>query len=275
MRTPFLTRRGFIVGGAATFLPNIGRTATPGCTLAAEQEEGPYYVEDEKLRQDITEGHPGMPLRLRVALVDARSCAPLANAAVDIWHCNASGVYSGFTSANPDGGGRGFGPPPGRGFGPPPDGFGPPPGRGRSRQIDETRFLRGVQITNKEGVAQFTTIYPGWYAGRTIHIHLKAHVGGSGDPFSAGHVAHTGQMFFPEDLTERIAKLEPYSKRLSVHRTTQDEDQIFRSQHGTQSILAMERLPEGYAGMITMAIDPEATPAPVGIGGRGGRGRPF
>jgi protocatechuate 3,4-dioxygenase beta subunit len=267
MRIPFLTRRGFIVGGAASFLPSIGRAATPGCTLTAEQEEGPYYVEDEKLRQDIAEERPGMPLRLRIALVDARSCAPLTNAAVDTWHCDASGVYSGFTSANPDGGGRGFGPPP--------DGFGPPPGRGRSRQIDATRFLRGVQVTNRDGVAQFTTIYPGWYAGRTIHIHLKAHVGVSGDPYSAGHVAHTGQVFFPEDLTEKIAKLEPYAKRLSVHRTTQDEDQIFRSQHGVQSIAAMEKWQDGYGATITMAIDPEATPAPVGIGGRGGRGRPF
>ncbi len=160
-----------------------------------------------------------------------------------------------------------------------------PGGRGRGpRQIDNTRFLRGVQLTNKDGLAQFTTVYPGWYSGRAIHIHLKAHLGGTADPYSTGHVAHTGQLFFPEDLTERVAKLEPYSTRLAIHRTTQAEDQIFNSQHGSGVMLAMERIgkrsdEEGFVATITLAVDQAATPAPVGIGGggrgRGGPGRPF
>jgi len=300
-----LTRRGFVA--AAALIPAIGRPDSPSCTLTGEQEEGPYYVADERLRQDITEGKPGVPLQLRVALVDSKTCRPLPNAALDIWHCDASGVYSGFTAESPDGGpgggrgpGRGRGPGPG---GPPPDfdpdGFGPPPppgafgpggpggpgGRGRGpRQIDPTRFLRGVQLTNKDGLAQFTTVYPGWYSGRAIHIHLKAHLGETADPYSTGNVAHTGQLFFPEDLTERIAKLEPYSKRLGIHRTTQAEDHVFTEQHGSGVMLAMERIgkrsdAEGFVATITLAVDPAATPAPVGIGGggrgRGGPGRPF
>jgi protocatechuate 3,4-dioxygenase beta subunit len=304
-----LTRRGFVATAAAALIPAIGRPDSPTCTLTGEQEEGPYYVPDEKLRQDITEGKPGVPLQLRVALVDSRTCRPLANAALDIWHCDALGVYSGFTGESPDGGpGGGRGPGRGRGAGPggpppdfDPDGFGPPPpgafgpggpggpgGRGRgSRQIDPTRFLRGVQITNKDGLAQFTTVYPGWYSGRAIHIHLKAHLVGvsaAGDPYSSGHVAHTGQLFFPEDLTERIAKLEPYSKRLGVHRTTQAEDHVFTEQHGSGVMLAMERIgkrsdTDGFVATIRLAVDAAATPPPVGMGGggrgRGGPGRPF
>jgi protocatechuate 3,4-dioxygenase beta subunit len=291
-----LTRRGFVAAAAAALIPSVGRPSTPSCTLTHEQEEGPYYVEDEKLRQNITEGKPGVPVQLRIALVDSRSCAPLANAALDIWHCDALGVYSGFTAESPDGGpgggrGRGPGGPPpdfeGDGFGPPP---GPPPGgfggRGRGpREIDKTRFLRGVQLTDKDGLAQFATVYPGWYSGRAIHIHIKAHIvggshsGSASDPYSSGHVAHTGQLFFPEGLTERVAKLEPYSKRLGVHRTTQSEDHVFNSQHGSGVMLNIERLSkrseaDGFLATITLAVDPEATPGPVGVGGRG-RGGPM
>jgi len=79
-----LTRRGFVATAAAALIPAIGRSDNPSCTLTGEQEEGPYYVPDEKLRHDITEGKPGVPLQLRVALVDSRTCRPLANAALDI-----------------------------------------------------------------------------------------------------------------------------------------------------------------------------------------------
>jgi len=92
-------------------------------------------------------------------------------------------------------------------------------------------------MTNKQGVAEFLTVYPGWYAGRTIHIHLKAHVG--------GHVSHTGQLYFPEDVTEQIAKMEPYANHSNVHRTLQREDHIFTQQGGAQSMMKLERLQKG------------------------------
>ena len=87
--------------------------AAPACTLMAEQEEGPYYIDGSTLRQDLTEGRPGLAVRLRVALLDAKGCAPLEGAALDIWHCDALGVYSGFTTSSPDGRGGPGGPPPG------------------------------------------------------------------------------------------------------------------------------------------------------------------
>jgi protocatechuate 3,4-dioxygenase beta subunit len=274
------TRRGLLLGAAALLSPK-GFANTPACVLASEQEEGPYYVDGAKFRPDITEGKPGVPVQLRVALVDARRCSPLTGAALDIWHCDAGGVYSGFTSSNPDGpgpGGRGPGPggpppPPPDGAalfrpGMPPPGFGPGP-RG-SRKIDETRFLRGIQMTDEQGLAEFTTLYPGWYAGRAIHIHLKVHLGGDhrADLYRGGHVSHTGQLFFPEDITANVAKIQPYAKRLTVHRTTQEEDQIFRSQHGGSSLVRLERIrkgsdAEGFVATVTLAVDPDATPAPV------------
>jgi len=258
-----VTRRGFLMSSGAALGASRIIAATPSCALTPEQEQGPYYIDTGNLRVDLTEGKPGVPLKLRIALVDAKDCAPLARAAVDIWHCDAAGVYSGF-AAGGRGRGRGpGGPPPG---GPPPEfggqGFGPPP----ARISNEARFLRGVQVTNAAGLVEFTTIYPGWYEGRTIHIHLKVHAG--------GHVSHTGQLFLPEEITEDVARLEPYARRAGVYRTTQAEDMVFRGQHGASSMLALTRLQNGsnaggFRAAATLAVNPEATPAPVGIGGRG------
>jgi protocatechuate 3,4-dioxygenase beta subunit len=265
-----LSRRTFLIAAGIAATPLAALSANPACTLTSEQEEGPYYIDDETLRRDITENRPGVPLILAVRLVDAKRCSPLRNAALDIWHCDALGVYSGFTAGGPDGG-RG-GPPGGRGRRP----GGPPP----SRQTDATRFLRGVQISDEGGLTEFSTVYPGWYSGRTIHIHGKVHIGGeAAKKYSGGHVAHTGQFFFPEDLTERISRLPPYAKRLDVERTTQTEDHVFNDQHGSACMLNIERLgktdQEGFLATVTLAIDTEATPAAVdGFGGRGPGGPP-
>jgi len=249
--------------------------STPGCTLAAEQETGPYYLDDRLLRQNVTEGKPGLPVRLRIALMDARRCGPLAGAALDIWQCDALGVYSGFTAAGPNGRGRrrGMGPPPGPGGPDFPGRMGPP----APRSTDATRFLRGVQLTDRQGMAEFATIYPGWYVGRCIHIHLKVRIGGrtADGTYTGGHVSHTGQLFFPEEVTEEVAKLEPYARRLEVERTRQSEDGVFNGQHGAASLVTLDRVTPhsnagGFVATVTLAVDPEATPAPVGPGGRRG-----
>jgi len=266
-----LNRRSFVIAGAAILssTPRLLKAA-PGCTLTPEAEEGPYYVDYLKARADVTEGRPGVPLKLRIAIVDAKRCEPLKDAAVDIWHCDAGGVYSGFTAnGGGDNAGRGFGLPQAGGPGGRGGRGGPggPGGRGRGPS-DETRFLRGIQLTNNQGIAEFATIYPGWYAGRTIHIHLKVHLGGNAatEKYAAGHVSHTGQLFLPEDITEQIAKMEPYLKHSTVHRTLHSEDNIFMRQGGKQTLMTLDRLQNGsnsggFLADIVVAVNPDATPA--------------
>ena len=181
-----------------------------GCVLAPEQTEGPYYLDDHKVRRNITEGRPGTPLTLRLGVLDVSSCKPIKGAAVDIWHCDAGGVYSG-TSV---------------------------------QGTDEDRFLRGIQRTDDKGIALFRTIYPGWYQGRTVHIHVMVHIG--------GNVVHTGQLYFPDALTATVYRRSPYSRRPS--RTTRNAaDSIYRN-GGKRSTLKLTKSGSGYLGAITMGV---------------------
>jgi hypothetical protein len=128
--------------------------ATSSCVLTPELTEGPYWLDDELLRTNITEGQAGIPFNLSITVKDITSCLPIANAFVDIWHCNATGAYSGF------GGNSGAG-------------QGGPGGMGGSGPSTNETFLRGIAVTDADGVATFETIQPGWYQGRTPHIHIK------------------------------------------------------------------------------------------------------
>lgn len=208
-------------GVAASAGPAGVASGAVGCVLSPEQTEGPYYIPDEKIRRDITEGRPGAPLRLRILVVDVSSCKPIKGAAVDIWHCDAGGVYSGFDSESPPSGGG-----------------------ERVEPTDDLPFLRGVQRTDARGVATFQTIYPGWYRGRTVHIHVKVHVG--------GNVVHTGQIYFPDALTDSVFETAPYSERpdRDVRNAT---DFVYRN-GGRNSMLRVRRSGAGYAGTITMGV---------------------
>ncbi|MGV2289137.1 intradiol ring-cleavage dioxygenase [Trinickia sp. YCB016] len=244
------------------------------CRLTAEQEVGPYYLEDNLLRSDITEGKAGVPLTLDIAIIDKRHCAPLANAIVDIWHCDALGVYSGFTKL----GGNQPAPAPAPTVppGPPPAGWGdashgfahdgPPPGPPpQSMPTDKLTFLRGIQRTDNRGNVTFRTIVPGLYAGRTNHIHFKVRVQ---DTSLAGeHVSHVGQVFFSEELMVRLMRADPY-RRNTVARTTQSEDPVFAHQHGDAAIartsaLHGEAYEQGMRAQVIAVVDPDATPQPV------------
>ena len=253
------------------------------CKLNAEQEEGPFYIADELFRSNLVEDKPGVPLSLRIVLLDAHSCQPLAHAIVDIWHCDAMGLYSGFTKQNgmgpggfPAGGPPGGGPPPGfdpehAGGGPGPE-MGPPP---KSHPTDKMTFLRGIQRTDSEGAVAFTTVFPGFYMGRTNHIHFKVRTGGeaSTKAYGSGHTSHTGQIFFPETVATELMQHAPYSLH-TIHRTTQSEDHVFTDQHGGLSIARLQPLQAEHfaAGMhaeVIATVDPAAKPAPVsGMGGR-------
>jgi protocatechuate 3,4-dioxygenase beta subunit len=179
------------------------------CVLAPEQTEGPYYIANEKLRRNITEGRPGTPLTLRLRVVDASTCKPIKNAAVDVWHCDALGAYSGF--------GAGSG---------------------------SRTFMRGVQRTDANGFATFQTVYPGWYQGRTVHIHVKVHV--------RGNVVHTGQLYFADRVTDTVFKRRPYSGR-GARTTRNSSDSVYRN-GGKRSLLGLRKHGDGYVGTIAMGV---------------------
>lgn len=142
-----------------------GLISTDVCLVQPELTEGPFYVDPSLVRSDITEGRPGLPMVLRLQVVSA-DCTPVAGARVDVWHCDAQGVYSGVENL---GGG--------------------PDTRGQV-------FLRGTQVTDATGVAAFQTIFPGWYAGRTTHVHYKVFLDGGG--------VLTSQIFFDETVNQAI-----------------------------------------------------------------------
>ena len=212
-----LTRRAWLGGAALTVLgiagikpSRSGAAADVSCILTPEQTEGPYYIAGEKLRRNITDGHPGTPLMLHATVVDATTCRPIRNAAVDIWHADAAGVYSGF-------------------------------GSGASSRT----FMRGIQRTNATGLAIFRTVYPGWYQGRTVHIHVKVHVG--------GNVVHTGQLYFPDSLTDAVYRNAPYSSR--PNRTTRNADDMIYRNGGSRSMLSVKKSRAGvYVASITMGV---------------------
>ncbi len=210
-------------GAVVARLASAAASPAVGCLLAPEQTQGPYYIPAEKVRTNIAERRPGTPLTLRLSVVDATTCAPLKGAAVDVWHCDAGGVYSGFESASAGGA---------------PGGPGGP--------TDKDTFLRGIQRTNARGACAFQTIYPGWYRGRTVHIHVTVHLGGA--------IVHTGQLYFPDTLTDRVYLAAPYRARAAARDTRNADDGIYAA-GGAQSTLTMTRGGQGgYTGAITLGV---------------------
>jgi protocatechuate 3,4-dioxygenase beta subunit len=222
-----LTRRGSLVRlggflatavGAAGLKIETSEGAGPAavasgavtCVLTPEQTEGPYYIANEALRRNITDGRPGTPLLLRAFVVNASTCKPIKSAAVDIWHADAGGVYSGF-------------------------------GQGAGNRT----FMRGIQRTNAKGLAQFRTVYPGWYQGRTVHIHVKVHLG--------GNVLHTGQLYFPDTVTDGVYRKAPYSSR--PNRDVRNAgDSIYRN-GGSRSQVSVTKNSAGvYVASIVMGV---------------------
>lgn len=201
--------------GAATDLAaRFDGAAT--CTLSPEETEGPYYFDVDAIRRDIREDQPGTPLHLGIRVQDAGACDPVTNAVIDIWHCDGVGVYSGFESASQGG----------------PGGAGP---------TDEDTFLRGAQVTNQDGIVEFLTVYPGWYRGRTVHIHTKVHVDSA--------TLLTTQLYFDEAVTASVYEQEPYASHTGRD-VFNDGDGIFDA----ATMLSLEPEDDGYLGLITLGV---------------------
>ncbi|HEY4332331.1 MAG TPA: hypothetical protein VGM78_07170, partial [Ilumatobacteraceae bacterium] len=133
-------------------------------------------------------------------------------------------------------------------------------------------FLRGIQVSGADGLVSFTSIYPGWYPARTNHVHIKVHIGGTvSTTYSGGHVSHTGNLFFPEDISLAVAKVDAYTKNTAT-RITLTQDMVYSSQNGAGSIMTLTPKSagdpsHGYTASMTVGVDPTATPTLIGVAG--------
>ncbi|KAK7995907.1 Intradiol ring-cleavage dioxygenase [Apiospora marii] len=157
--------------------------ANTSCTLAPDNANGPYFVYQEQIRQNVAEDLAGVPMHLELQFIDVNTCEP-ADLLIDIWSCNGTGKYSGVSAAGQSGLG--------------------------------TTYLRGVQPTDKDGVVNFDTLFPGHYEGRATHQHIIAHANATvldNGTYTAGsgHVAHLSQLFFDQALRDAIEKTAPYN----------------------------------------------------------------
>ncbi|MEE4455173.1 hypothetical protein V2S85_26365 [Novosphingobium resinovorum] len=184
--------------------------------------DGPYYEDRAIMRSDITEGRPGIPLEVRVRIVDP-SCRPIRNARVDCWQADAGGIYSNYPYQGDD---------------------------LKIATIGET-FLRGTQVSDEDGMVVFRTIYPGWYRARTAHIHFKVYIG--------ERTRLTTQMFFPDALNEFIYLNVPGYKREAVRDTVNMTDWILTeaSHHAMANV--REEI-DRYIAEMTFGVDPRAMP---------------
>jgi protocatechuate 3,4-dioxygenase beta subunit len=209
-----------LLAQAASSARNTVLLNTSMCVLTPESVEGPFYFDPKLKREDIAEGRPGVPLKLLLQIVNAGNCAPIPEARVDIWHSDASGQYSG---------------------------YGRQPGSGNVSTRGQT-FLRGTQFADLAGLARFTTIYPGWYLGRTPHIHFKV--------FLTEKSALTGQIYFPDALSEFIYKtVPPYNARKRDRDTSNGNDGVLQmAGGGHESFCSIKEEADHYLASLVIGV---------------------
>lgn len=206
---------------ATSSTQQAGLISSDVCVLAKEVTEGPYYTDPNLIRADITEGKAGIPLEMVIQVVDS-TCTPLENARVDIWHCDAQGNYSGYEGQGSD----------------------------SALNTKDQTFLRGTQFTNEAGIASFETIYPGWYRGRTTHIHYKV--------FLDEVTILTSQLYFPDALSEFIFRnAEAYTGRDSERDTRNGNDGIAQ-QSGDSSFAAIKEQSGKYIASLVVGVSADS-----------------
>ncbi|KAF7553863.1 hypothetical protein G7Z17_g3326 [Cylindrodendrum hubeiense] len=205
------------------------------CVLSPESIEGPYYVSGESVRKNIVESEPGVDLALDLQVLDIDTCDPVTGAYLEIWHCNSTGVYSGVSSG------------------------------GDYESAPEnlnTTFMRGAVKTDEDGVAQFETLFPGHYTGRTTHIHVLLHVNAT--PLANGTIrsttaSHVGQIFFDQDLINGVEELGAYATNTQAL-TTNADDFILEAIAETsdpfvQYVLLGESIADGLLGWLSFGVN--------------------
>lgn len=199
-------------GGGTKAAATTAAGSSTSCSVTPEGEEGPYFVDDSATgfnrsnilsNLDGSNTQSGIPLTLSIYVYDSeKSCAAMAGLQVDIWHCNASGVYS-------------------------------------AEDVESTlgeTWLRGYQLTDLNGLATFATIFPGWYQGRTTHIHLRLR--SSYDSTSTGET-NTTQLFFPQDTINTVnTTISPYSAE-GANPTTNAADHVYSGEVQGANVLTL------------------------------------
>ncbi|GAQ78158.1 hypothetical protein KFL_000090040 [Klebsormidium nitens] len=215
------------------------------CLLTPELVEGPYYLHNRLIRADISEGKPGIPFEFSVTVTDFTDCSPLANVFVDIWHCDALGLYSGYAKGSMEQVGQ-------------PD----KNNLGHELPTDSDTYLRGTLVTDANGVATFKTIMPGWYEGRVTHIHTKIHVPYQKvwtDQLSAyedSHVVHVGQFYFNDSFVSEVAKEAPYNTGTAFRTPLTKDNYYYVEIPVTEISLKGSKLSEGIVGKAEAIVYP-------------------
>jgi protocatechuate 3,4-dioxygenase beta subunit len=225
-----------LAAGSACAEPASGPVAGPVCKLTPQVTQGPYWFDPKLNRADVTEGKPGVPVRVAITVVDG-NCRPIPNARVDLWHCDAAGIYSGY------------------------DGQGDDHATGAKGKT----FLRGAQVTDAAGRASFASIWPGWYEGRTPHIHLKV--------FLDARSVLTAQLFVPDALSEWLYDNVPAYRRPHRRDTFNRQDGI-ALQGGEAMVAAVREMGDGYELALTLGVDPAVDWKDQGFGPGGPMGPP-
>ncbi|MGI4793245.1 MAG: intradiol ring-cleavage dioxygenase [Janthinobacterium lividum] len=222
--------RRLVLGSAATLPFALARgqqavaaipAVTPVCVLTPQEVEGPFYFNPHLERSDVTEGLPGVPLAIRMVVLEAGPCTPLIGARVDIWSAGADGEYSGYHG-----------------------------GPGASHGAGT--FLRGTQTTDATGTVTFRTIYPAWYPGRTPHIHFKV--------FLDGRNVLMGQTYFPDALSEYLfANVAAYRGRAGTRDTFNSTDGIARMDKARVAFCDIKEAADHYAASLVLGVDRNGT----------------